>query len=149
MRFAEPDKAAPTTSASETNYIHLQLGFLITDGIYCTQICQRSSIFDVTADSPTVEDLSALPGATIQASPTHIELIFTAETEGSLDHTFKLNFHQPPSSSSEPGSSPPSTQLTVRVTALVINRDKGTPSLKPAVKCIGYTQPTDIDLSSP
>jgi hypothetical protein len=148
VRFAEPNKATPDTSTSQINHIHLQLGFLITSGIYCIQICQRSPIFDV-ANSPTVENLSSLPGATIQASSTHIELIFTAETEGSLDHTFILNFQQPQPQSGSPPPAP--SQLTVRVTALVNNRNKGTPSLKPAVKCIGFAEPTDtdIDLASP
>lgn len=42
----------------------------------------------------------------------------------------------------------PPWQITVHVTATVMPRNKGTPGLKPAVHCVGFTAETDTEAAS-
>lgn len=42
----------------------------------------------------------------------------------------------------------PPWQITVHVTATVMPRNKGTPGLKPAVHCMGFTAETDTEAAS-
>lgn len=126
MRFKEEPPEHTEFEETDT-HIDLKLGLLVVGGTYSTVVCPVGN-----RCPPAIENLSA-SNISLACVEGNIELHIVADQEGPLREVFQLKFLENHST------------LSISISAKVMRRTKGTPSLKSSVRCLGFLAPTDSE----
>lgn len=136
MRFAadapaSPDAPAPPQQQGAAPCRELKLGLVLAGGTYATDICPLPAAGGAPLASGTSSCVSLATER--RGGEDVLVLHLAAERPGPFDARLSLLF---------PGQE---QAQEVHVTATVISRHKGTPGLRPDVRCLGFSAETDLD----